>query len=125
MLTLRWGGHALPLAWRAEETEGAIGFGVQKGLLGTVAAWLPEAARVRLPGSRLYGTPALIGHCQSLDWDCRLRLKGSLRLWIDGAGAGSVEQRARDPPCSARVEPAARRAHTNVGLIPTALIVDP
>jgi len=29
MLALRWGERALPLAWRVEETEGAIGFGVQ------------------------------------------------------------------------------------------------
>jgi hypothetical protein len=79
MLALRWGERALPLVWRVEETEGAIGFGVQKGLLDTVAAWLPEEARVRLLGERFYGTPALIGHCQSLGWDYRLRLKGNLR----------------------------------------------
>ena len=34
---------------------------------------------VRLLGERFYGTPALIGHCQSLGWDYRLRLKGNLR----------------------------------------------
>jgi len=54
-----------------------------------VAAWLPEAARVRLLGDRFYGTPALIAHCQALDWDYRLRLKGNLRAWVDGADAGS------------------------------------
>src|SRR4051794_17597551 len=32
MLAPRWGGRALPLAWRGEETEGPIGFAVQKGL---------------------------------------------------------------------------------------------
>ena len=42
MLALRWGERALPLAWRVEETEGAIGFRIQKGLLDAVAAWLPE-----------------------------------------------------------------------------------
>ena len=35
-------------------TEGPIGFAVQKPLLDTVAAWLPEAARVRLLGDRFY-----------------------------------------------------------------------
>ena len=66
MLALRWGERALLLAWRVEETEGAIGFGVQKRLLDLVATWLPEKARVRLPGNRFHGTPALIAHCQSL-----------------------------------------------------------
>jgi hypothetical protein len=117
MLALRWGGRALPLAWRVEETEGAIGFGVQKGLLDTVAAWLPEAARVCLLGDRFYGTPALIAHCQSLGWDYRLRLKGNLRLWIDGADAGSVEQLARDTPYLTGVELTARRVRTNVGFL--------
>ena len=117
MLALRWGERALPLVWRVEETEGAIGFGVQKGLLDTVAAWLPEEARVRLLGERFYGTPALIGHCQSLGWDYRLRLKGNLRLWIDGADAGPVEQLARGTPFLTGVELTARRVRTNVGFI--------
>ncbi len=117
MLALRWGERALPLAWRVEETEGAIGFGVQKGLLDAVVAWLPERARVRLLGDRFYGTPALIGHCQSLGWDYRLRLKGNLRLWIDGADAGPVERLARDTPYLTGVELTARRVCTNVGFI--------
>ncbi len=117
MLALRWGERALPLAWRVEETEGAIGFGVQKGLLDTVVAWLPEEARVRLLGDRFYGTPALIGHCQVLGWDYRLRLKGNLHLWIDGADAGPVERLARDTPYLTEVELTARRVRTNVGFI--------
>ena len=106
MLALCWGERALPLAWRVEETEGAIGFSVQRGLLDAVAAWLPEDACVRLLGDRFYGTPALITHCQVLGWDYRLRLKGNLRLRIDGADAGveprgspdSVGQLARNTP---------------------------
>src|SRR4051812_16416467 len=92
MLALGWGERALPLAWRVEETPGPIGFAVQQQLLDTGGAWLPEAARVRLLGDRFYGTPALIAHCQALDWNDRLRLKGNLRAWVDGADAGSVEQ---------------------------------
>ena len=117
MLALRWGERALPLAWRVEETEGAIGFKVQKRLLDTVAAWLPEGARVRLLGDRFYGTPALIAHCQSLGWDYRLRLKGNLRLWIDGADAGPVERLARDTPYLTSAELTARRVRTNIGFI--------
>jgi hypothetical protein len=66
MPALRWGERALPLAWRMEELEGAIGSGVQKGLLDAVVAWLPERARVCLLGDRFDSTPALIAHCQSL-----------------------------------------------------------
>ena len=117
MLALRWGERALPLAWRVEETPGPIGFAVQQQLLDTVAAWLPEAARVRLLGDRFYGTPALIAHCQALDWDYRLRLKGNLRAWVDGADAGSVEQLARRTPYLTGVELTARRVRTNVGFI--------
>src|SRR3954453_15106823 len=61
MLALRWGERALPLAWRVEETEGAIGFETQKALLEAVVPWLPAAARVRLLGDRFYGTADLIG----------------------------------------------------------------
>src|SRR3954463_1349200 len=42
MLALRWGERALPLAWRVEETEGAIGFETQKALLDAVVSWTPE-----------------------------------------------------------------------------------
>src|SRR4051812_7296285 len=38
MLALRCGERALPLAWRVEETDGAIGFETQKALLDAVAA---------------------------------------------------------------------------------------
>ena len=117
MLALRWGERALPLAWRVEETKGPIGFGVQKGLLDAVAAWLPEAARVCLLGDRFYGTPALIAHCQALGWDYRLRLKGNLRVWIDGADAGSVAQLARNTPYLTGVKLTAHRVCTNVGFI--------
>jgi hypothetical protein len=34
MLALRCGERALPLAWRVEETDGAIGFETQKAGLG-------------------------------------------------------------------------------------------
>src|SRR5687767_7711642 len=34
MLALRWGERALPLAWRGEQTDGAIGFDTQRALLG-------------------------------------------------------------------------------------------
>ena len=94
-----------------------IGFGVQKGLLDTVVAWLPKEARVRLLGDRFYGTPTLIAYCQVLGWDYRLRLKGNLRLQVDGADAGSVEHLAQCTPYPTGVELTARRMRTNIGFI--------
>ena len=69
MLAVRYGERALPLAWRVEETEGAIGFEIQKAVLEAVAPWLPAAAKVRLMGDRFYGTADLIGWCQARAWD--------------------------------------------------------
>ena len=95
MLALRWGERALPLAWRVEETEGAIGFETQKALLEVVVPWLPAPARVRLLGDRFYGTADLIGWCQQRGWDYRLRLKGNLVV-VDGAGRTTTGQCAKD-----------------------------
>src|SRR5688500_4870969 len=64
MLALRCGEWALPLAWRVEATDGAIGF--EKALLDAVAPWLPR--QVRLMG--FYGTADLIGWCQQRGIAC-------------------------------------------------------
>jgi hypothetical protein len=75
MLSVRWGERALPIAWRVEETKGAIGFATQKSLLETVRSWLSEDQAVVLLADRFYGTPELIGWCSRQGWDWRLRLK--------------------------------------------------
>src|SRR5690349_20417025 len=67
MLAVRYGDRALPLAWRVETTEGAIGFATQKALLEAVAPWMPAGTRVQLMGDRFYGTADLIGWCQERD----------------------------------------------------------
>src|SRR6201996_3235014 len=78
MLSVRWGERALPLAWRVEETKGAIGFATQQELLAVVAGWLPAGHAVVLLADRFYGTPAMIRWCRDHGWDYRLRLKGNL-----------------------------------------------
>lgn len=78
MLSVRWGERALPLAWRVEETEGAIGFATQQEVLAVVADWLPADLGVVLLADRFYGTPAMIRWCRDHGWDYRLRLKGNL-----------------------------------------------
>ena len=59
----------LPVAWRVEETEGAIGFATQKTLLDAAAPRLPPDAKVILMADRFYGTPDLIGWCKNQGWD--------------------------------------------------------
>src|SRR3954453_5319640 len=117
MLALRWGERALPLAWRVEETEGAIGFEIQKAVLEAVAPWLPAAAKVRLMGDRFYGTADLIGWCQARAWDYRLRLKGKLVVF-DRTGKTTTGNCARNKVYYLEnVELTGKRARTHIGII--------
>lgn len=117
MLAVRYGERALPLLWRVEQTEGAIGFAVQKELLEAAVALLPEGAEVCLMADRFYGTADLIALCQERGWDYRLRLKGNL-----------VVRNANGRTTTGRLAPAgvfalegvqltARPATTNIGVI--------
>ena len=117
MLAVRFGDRALPLLWRVKETEGAIGFEVQKELLDASVSLLPADATVCLMGDRFYGTADLIGWCQDRDWDYRLRLKGTLVV-RDGADRMTTGQ-AADAGLFAleNVQLTARKATTNIGII--------
>ena len=116
MLALRFGERAVPLAWRIEATEGAIGFETQKALLEAVAPWLPEGARVRLMGDRFYGTANLIGWCQERTWDYRLRLKGNLTVF-DGETTTTAACAEKRTFYLEDVELTARRVRTHIGII--------
>jgi hypothetical protein len=117
MLALRCGERALPLAWRVEATDGAIGFETQKALLDAVAPWLPAQAKVRLMGDRFYGTADLIGWCQERAWDYRLRLKGNLVVF-DGTGKTTTGKCAKDRVYYLEnVELTGRGARTHIGII--------
>ena len=91
MLSVRRGERVLPLAWRVEETEGAIGFPTKENLLDAVRTWLPGEARVVLHADRFYGTPELIRLCRERGWDYRLRLKGNLTTRIGSRKARTGE----------------------------------
>ena len=107
----------MPLAWRVEATDGAIGFETQKVLLDAVAPWLPAQAKVRLMGDRFYGTADLIGWCQERTWDYRLRLKGNLVVF-DGTGKTTTGKCAKDRVYYLEnVELTGRRARTHIGII--------
>jgi len=117
MLAVRFGERALPLAWRVEGTEGAIGFEIQKALLDTVAPWVPPLASVTLLGDRFYGTADLIGWCQEREWDYRLRLKGNLVV-VDGDTRTTTKAHAAERVFYLEdVELTGKRARTNIGII--------
>jgi Transposase DDE domain len=116
-LALRCGERALPLAWRVEATDGAIGFATQKALLEAVAPWLPAGATVRLMGDRFSGTADLIAWCQERGWGYWLRLKGNL-LVDDGTGKTTTGACAKGKRFYLEdVELTAKRARTHLGII--------
>lgn len=84
MVSVRFGKRAIPIAWKVIETEGAIGFDVQKELLNSVTKMLPSNIEILLAGDRFYGTSALVKYCQDAGWGYRLRLKSNLILDHDG-----------------------------------------
>lgn len=117
MLSVRWGERALPVAWRVEETDGAIGFATQRDLLAAVRGWLPAQAAVVLLADRFYGTPELIRWCREQGWDYRLRLKGNL---IARAGARTTttgDLAASDSRYFEDVALTGKRVTTNIGIL--------
>jgi hypothetical protein len=117
MLALRFGERALPLAWRVETTDGAIGFAVQKALLEAVIPWIPAGAAVRLMGDRFYGTADLISWCQERNWGYRLRLKGNLKV-VDGTDVTTTGRCAKERIFDLEdLELTAKRVRTHIGVI--------
>jgi hypothetical protein len=117
MLSVRFGERALPLAWRVETTEGAIGFAVQKELLEAAATWLPPQAEVCLMADRFYGTPDLIAFAIAKGWGYRLRVKSNLRVLAGGHKTSLAEHVTDKRPYLANVELTHRRIVTNIGII--------
>jgi hypothetical protein len=117
MLSVRWGERALPVAWRVEETDGAIGFATQKDLLDAVSGWLPADQPVILLADRFYGTPEMIGWCRNRGWDYRLRLKGNLIARHAGRKATTGELAQSDTHYFENVTLTGKRVKTNIGVI--------
>ena len=117
MLSLRFGERALPLAWRVEATQGAIGFAVQKQLLDAITPWLPPQAEVCLMADRFYGTPDLIALAIAKAWGYRLRLKSNLRVDMDGHKTSLAEHVTDKRPYLTNVALTHRRIVTNIGII--------
>ncbi|MBC7285390.1 transposase, partial [Hoeflea sp.] len=117
MLALRFGERALPLMWRVEATEGAIGFATQEALLQAVLPLLPEGARICLMADRFYGTADLIGLVQRLGWDYRIRLKGNLIVDYGTGRCATGELAADRVSAIENVKLTRRGIITNIGII--------
>jgi hypothetical protein len=117
MLSVRWGERALPVAWRVEETDGAIGFSIQQDLLDAVRTWLPGDTDVVLYADRFYGTPELIRLCRDRGWDYRLRLKGNLTARIGTRKTNTGELAASGGHYFEDVALTGKRVSTNIGII--------
>ena len=84
MISYRLGERAVPINWKVVQTEGAIGFEVQKALLEETLPLIPNDVNVLLAADRFYGTAALIEWCQEKKWAYRIRLKSNLNLLHEG-----------------------------------------
>ena len=117
MLSVRWGERALPVAWRVEETDGAIGFATQKTLLDAVRGWVPADAKVVLMADRFYGTPDMIGWCRNQGWDYRLRLKGNLTARLGSRKTTTGELALSGAHYFEDVRLTVKRVTTHIGII--------
>jgi hypothetical protein len=117
MLSVRVRKRALPVAWRVRSTQGNIGFGVQKELLDSVKAWLPEGVSILLAADRFYGTASLIGWCQEAGWSYRIRLKGNLTLSHEGGEIATGDVAALLPEGVKDAELYGSGIKTNIGIL--------
>lgn len=115
MVSLRIGERAIPVAWRVIETEGAIGFDIQKPLLDAVAGMVPEDVTILLAADRFYGTASLIEWCQRHHWNYRIRLKGNLILKHEGGEITTGE--AANAGLNALLHAELGRVITHIGII--------
>ena len=117
MVSVRLRNRAVPVAWRVRSTQGNIGFGVQKELLDSVLAWLPQDVSVMLAAGRFHGTAQLIGWCQKARWSYRIRLKGNLTLAHEGGELTTGDVAARLPKGVIGAELHGSGVATNIGVL--------
>lgn len=117
MLSVRLRKRALPVAWRVRSTQGNIGFPVQKELLDSVLAWLPDNVTIMLAADRFYGTAQLVEWCQNAGWSYRIRLKGNLTLTHEGGELTTGDVAARIPKGVKAAELYGSGVTTNIGVV--------
>ena len=91
MVSLRTKERGIPILWEVVQTEGEIGFSIQKPLLQAVANMIPKGTKVIMMADRFYGTPSLIELCQTLGFGYRVRLKGNLTVTHQGGELSTGE----------------------------------
>lgn len=117
MVSARLRKRAVPVAWRVRSTQGNIGFAVQRELLDSVRAWLPDHVSVMLAADRFYGTAQLIGWCQKAGWSYRIRLKGNLTLAHDGGELTTGDVASTLPQSVIGAELYGSGVVTNIGVL--------
>lgn len=117
MVSIRFGKRAIPVAWKVVETQGAIGFDVQKELLNSAKKMLPSNVEILLAGDRFYGTSALVKYCQDAGWSYRLRLKSNLILDHEGGEITTGEAAARKIEALIDARFNKTEIQTNIGII--------
>lgn len=117
MVSVRFCNRAIPLAWKVIETEGAIGFDVQRELLDSVKKMLPSNVKILLAGDRFYGTSALVKWCQEADWSYRLRLKSNLILEHEGGEITTGEAAFRKIEALIKARFNKTDIQTNIGIL--------
>lgn len=80
-LSLRLGGRALPLLQRVRKGQGNISSDICMEVLEKIRSFIPAGSSVLLLGDRYYGQASLISFCRRCGWDCRLRLKGNIKVF--------------------------------------------
>lgn len=83
MVSLRFGGRALPLLWRVRKGTGNIGSDICEEIFDKIRPVISPESKVLLLGDRFYGQAGLITYCQRHGWDYRLRLKGNLKVFTE------------------------------------------
>lgn len=91
MISARVGERAVPVLWRVIQTEGEIGFSVQKELIEALFAMIPEGISILFTADWFYGTSHLIQLCRQLKWKYRIRLRKNLVLFHEGGEIQSGE----------------------------------
>ncbi|MCW5213554.1 transposase [Desulfobulbus sp. TB] len=92
MVSLRFGGRALPLLWRVRKGTGNIGYDICEEILDKIKSIILSESKVLLLGDRFYGQASLITYCRCHGWDYRLRLKGNLRVFTEDGIEASVKE---------------------------------
>lgn len=117
MVSVRVHKRALPIGWRVRSTQGNIGFEVQKELLDSLRAWLPEGVTILLAADRFYGTAKLIEWCKLAGWGYRIRLKSNLTLHHQGGELTTGEVGTQCPEGVLNAELYGSGITTNIGTL--------